>query len=151
MVKRLHRFVSLAALAFWMGGFTFYALVVIPTGNWLLGSIGQGLVTQQVTNWMNLSGGLALAILLPAARRSRWLTASWLVMAVTLLAQFGLHSRLDALIDRSLPAVIDDSQFYRWHQAYLVAVTMQWSGAIAHLWCLTAELCGPCESKNSSS
>jgi hypothetical protein len=135
----VYRFLCFAALAFWMGGFTFYALIVIPTGNWLLGSIGQGLVTQQVTNWMNLSGVLALAILLPAARRTRWLAGSWLMMALAQAALFGLHPRLDVLIDRSLPAVLDETRFYRWHQAYLVVVTVQWFAALIHLWCLTAE------------
>src|SRR5436190_16665061 len=67
MGERLYRFACLAALAFWMGGFTFYALVVIPTGNRLLGSIQQGLLTQQVTHWMNLIGLLALMLLLPGA------------------------------------------------------------------------------------
>ena len=32
MAERLYRFVALAALAFWIGGTTFYALVVVPTG-----------------------------------------------------------------------------------------------------------------------
>ena len=135
MAKRLYRFACLAALAFWMGGFTFYALVVIPTGNRLLGSIQQGLLTQQVTHWMNLIGLLALMLLLPGARRSKSLAASWLTMAASLVALFWLHPRLDALIDSSIPAVTGDD-FYRWHQAYLIAVTIQWSGAVVHLWCL---------------
>jgi hypothetical protein len=137
MVERLYRFACLAALAFWMGGFTFYALVVIPIGNRLLGSIQQGLLTQQVTRWMNLIGLVTLALLLPAARRSRWLAANWLVMAASLLALFCLHPRLDALIDRSIPAVTGDN-FYQWHQAYLIVVTMQWIAAFGFLWRLTA-------------
>ena len=138
MAKRLYRFLCLAAIAFWMGGFTFYALVVIPTGNHLLGSIEQGLVTQQVTQWMNLLGVLSLAILLPGVRRSRLLAASWLVMAAALIALYALHRRLDVLIDGSLREVSDETRFYRWHQAYLVAVTIQWSAAVIHLWGLVA-------------
>jgi hypothetical protein len=133
-----YRFVALAALAFWMGGFTFYALVVIPTGNHLLSSIEQGLVTQQVTQWLNLLGILSLTILLPGARRSRLLAISWFVMAAALVVLYWLHPHLDALIDRSLRAVSDETRFYRWHQAYLAAVTIQWSAAVAHLWGLTA-------------
>jgi hypothetical protein len=138
MVDRLYRYVCLVALAVWMGGFTFYALVVIPTGNHLLGSIEQGLVTQQVTQWMNLLGVLSLAILLPGAWRSRWLGASWLVMAAALATLYWLHPRLDALIDGSLRVVSDEARFYRWHRAYLAAVTIQWSAAVVHLWGLTA-------------
>jgi hypothetical protein len=136
MAKRLYHFACLAALAFWMGGFTFYALVVIPAGNRLLGSIQQGLLTQQVTNWMNLLGLLTVALLLPAARHSKWLATSWLVMSGRLVALFWLHPRLDALIDRTTPAITGDN-FYQWHQAYLVAVTIQWSAALAYLWCVT--------------
>ena len=130
----LYRFLCIAALAFWMGGFTFYALVVIPIGNHLLGSIEQGLVTQQVTRWMNLAGVAALLILFPGARRNRWLGGSWLVMAAALAVLFWLHPRLDALIDGSQRIVADDSRFYRWHQAYLAVVTVQWSAAIVYLW-----------------
>ncbi len=137
MVERIYRFACLTALAFWMGGFTFYALVVIPIGNRLLGSIQQGLLTQQVTQWMNLIGLLTLALLLPVARRSRWLAADWLMMAACLLGLFWLHPRLDALIDRSIPAVTGDN-FYQWHQAYLVVVTTQWIAALVFLWWLTS-------------
>ena len=134
MVERLYRFARLAALAFWMGGFTFYALIVIPTGTRLLGSVEQGLVTQQVTQWMNWLGALSLAILLPGALRTRWLALSWLVMALAQFVLFWLHPRLDAFIDGSLRTVSDETRFYRWHQAYLVAVTIQWSAALVHFW-----------------
>jgi hypothetical protein len=140
MGDRLYRFARLAALAFWMGGFTFYALVVIPAGNRLLGSIEQGLVTQHVTQWMNLSGVLALAILLPSVRRTRWLAGTWFVMAAALAMLFALHPRLDSLIDGSQRAVTDETRFYRWHQAYLAAVTIQWSAAVVHLWSMTADV-----------
>src|SRR5205809_4730310 len=99
MGERVYRFACLIALAIWMGGFTFYALVVIPTGNHLLGSIRQGLLTQQVTQWMNLIGIATLAILLPGAWRCKGRAGSWLVMAASLALLFWLHPRLDALID----------------------------------------------------
>ncbi len=82
---------------------------------------------------MNLIGVLALALVLPSARRSKWSAISWLVMAASLLALFWLHPRLDALIDRSIPAVTGDD-FYRWHQAYLIAVTIQWFASVCYLW-----------------
>jgi hypothetical protein len=138
MASRIYRFVSLAALAFWMGGFTFYALIVIPTGNHLLGSIEQGLVTQQVTQWMNLLGLASLVILLPGVRKSRWLAASWLVMAASLGGLYWLHPQLDAMIDGALKIVSDEDRFYRWHRLYLVAVTVQWLAAVVQLWELSA-------------
>jgi hypothetical protein len=138
MVERIYRFVNLAALAFWMGGFTFYALIVIPIGNRILGGNEQGLVTQQVTQWMNLLGVASLGILLARARTSRLLAGSWLFMAGSLAVLYWLHPLLDALIDGSLRAVSDEARFYRWHQAYLAAVTVQWLAAVVHLWGLTA-------------
>src|SRR5262245_27300032 len=138
MAKRLYRFLCLAGIAFWMGGFTFYALVVFPTGNHLLGSIGKGWGPKRVTQWRNVLGGMSMGILVRGVRRSRLLAASWLVMAAALIALYALHRRLDVLIDGSLREVSDETRFYRWHQAYLVAVTIQWSAAVIHLWGLVA-------------
>ena len=45
----LRRFVTMAALAFSLGGFSFYAAVVVPTGTQVLDATSQGFVTQQVT------------------------------------------------------------------------------------------------------
>jgi len=134
MGKRAYQFICLIALAFWMGGFTFYAMIVIPVGNHVLGSIEQGLVTQQVTAWMNWLGVLTLSILFPAMLRSRWLLASWLVMVVTLALLFGIHPRLDALIDRAGRLVTDEARFIGWHRTYLVVVTIQWFAALVYLW-----------------
>jgi hypothetical protein len=61
----LRRFLFVAAVAFWIGGFTFYGSIVIPTGIQVLhGHVKQGFITQQVTNWLNLSGVIGLPILL---------------------------------------------------------------------------------------
>jgi hypothetical protein len=138
MAERLYYFARLCSLAFWMGGFMFYALVVIPVGNRVLGGSEQGLVTQQVSGWMNWIGVVALAILLPGAWRGRWMTASWLVMAVTLAGLFWLHPRLDRFIEVSDKAVSDHRGFYQWHRAYLIVITIQWCAALVHSWCLTA-------------
>ena len=57
----LRRFLVLIALFFWQGGFTFYAAVVVPVGQQVLHShLRQGFVTQQVTNYLNLTGAIAL-------------------------------------------------------------------------------------------
>src|SRR5262245_27055345 len=139
MGKRLYRVLCLAAIAFWMGGFTFYALVVIPIGSRMLGSVEQGMITQRVTHWMNLSGVLTLCILLPGVRRKPMIMGSWVVMAVVLVALYWLHPRLDALIDNSAHALSDGLRFYRWHQLYLATVTLQWCAAVVHLWGLAGE------------
>jgi len=44
------RYLIFAAVAFWLGGFTFYASVVIHTGHRVFGSrVETGFLTQQVT------------------------------------------------------------------------------------------------------
>ena len=55
--NQLFRFVALWTLAFWMGGFTFYAGAVIPVlHDQLGGALESGLVTQRVTIDLNLLG-----------------------------------------------------------------------------------------------
>ena len=60
----IRRYAVLLIFAVWMGGFTFYTLIVIPTGGKVLGSERDvGFITQQVTNWLNWIGLLALLVL----------------------------------------------------------------------------------------
>jgi hypothetical protein len=62
--------------AAWWGGLTFYALVVVPIGTELLGSVEQGFVTQRVTLWHNWLGvviALALAAEAWRLRSSAWM------------------------------------------------------------------------------
>src|SRR5215468_6101686 len=60
----VRRFLVLVALMFWQGGFTFYAAVVVPVGQNELGShLQQGFITRQVTDYLNLSGAIALFLL----------------------------------------------------------------------------------------
>src|SRR5437588_13086980 len=107
MAAIFRRFVVLAALMFWQGGFTFYAAVVVPVGQEELGShLQQGFITRQVTNYLNLSGAAALVLLAwdvlvsrdgsKARRLTRWM--AWTGMFVTLVALAWLHQRLEQLL-----------------------------------------------------
>src|SRR4249920_597526 len=88
----LRRFLVLAALMFWQGGFVFYAGVVVPIGTEVLGSPSeQARITRRVALYLNASGAVALVLFLwdCAAVRvgrgvywGRWL--AWLSMAVAL-------------------------------------------------------------------
>src|SRR5215472_15902231 len=97
MLLLLRRFLVLAVLFFWQGGFTFYASVVVPVAQHELGHRRQGFVTRQVTVYLNIAGAIALAVLLgdllttraTAGRRGRWLL--WAGMLVCLLVLFWLH------------------------------------------------------------
>src|SRR5205823_7477731 len=83
------RFLALVAFAFWQGGFTFYAAVVVPIGRQVFGSdLDQAMVTRQATVWLNVAGAVTLLFLAadiavtadPSGRRrlGRWLAWSGL-------------------------------------------------------------------------
>jgi hypothetical protein len=135
----LRRFLALQALLAWHGGFLFYAAVVVPVGADVLGSAAaQGVVTQQVTAWLNRVGGVALAVFAwdvsatPSYRRSRW--ATWGGMAVSLAALFFLHAVLDANFDPARRSSPDPAAFRFVHGAYLWVSTVQWIFGLAFAW-----------------
>src|SRR5213082_1434097 len=120
MVLVLRRLVVLAALMFWQGGFTFYAAVVVPVGQSVLGSHRrQGMITRVVTDYLNLTGAVALVPLAWDAaaggrRRGRWLT--WAVMAVAQVALVGLHGHLNDLLDPDRAVLLDVTAFRAGHR-----------------------------------
>lgn len=137
----LRRSLALAALCFWQGGFTFYASVVVPIGQEVLGHLEQGFITRQVTVWLNVSGAIGLPLLaweLAAARdpsrRRRWLRGLlWLLLVLTLAALFFLHQRLDLLLDPRYHDILDRKAFRPGHRLYLWISTVQWACALGYL------------------
>ena len=140
-VPLVRRFVAMLAFAVWLGGFTFYAAVVVPTGtDWLGGAVAQGFITQAVTIRLNILGVGTLAALLwnALATRVRGRLRASLVLTLALLATtlallFALHPALDRLLDRGARAVLDEPRFYALHRAYLLTSTVQWVAGLAHL------------------
>jgi hypothetical protein len=120
---------------FWQGGFTFYAAVVVPVGQHELGShLQQGFITRQVTNYLNLSGAIALILLgwdvaaatdrSTARRWARW--ATWMGMIITLLALTWLHGHLDQLLNVEMRELLNPRAFRTGHRWYLWLSTVQW-------------------------
>lgn len=138
------RYLALLAIALWMGGFTFYTVIVIPTGAKILGSERQvGFITQQVTQWLNFIGIGTLLLLLwntlaefkPQRRFFRMgLVATSVVMTVTLAGLFISHRWIDALLDTENKKVHELGHFYNLHRLCMVLATAQWWAALAHLW-----------------
>lgn len=134
------RFLVLAALMFWQGGFIFYASVVVPIGQDQLGHFDQGLITRRVTNYLNLAGAVALVVLAGEAalisdssklrRWGRW--AAWAGMALLLAALVWLHPRLEQLIDLDQERLVDRAAFRPLHRTYLWLSTVQWAIAIIY-------------------
>ena len=144
----VRRFLFITAVAFWLGGFTFYGSVVIPSGMKVLGGhVKQGFITQEVTGWLNISAAVALPILLwntlaiwsARERWARWtLTATWIVMAMVQVELFMLHPALDRLLDPQAREVLDYEHFDMLHRIYLVSSTAQWAAGLLHVWCAVA-------------
>jgi hypothetical protein len=136
------RFLVVIALMFWQGGFTFYASVVVPIGQDVIGPLTQPFITRQVAWWINAAGAATLLILaldLVAARRelrwahrSRWLL--WLGMAATLVVLVWLHPQIDRYLNLESQDVIDRKALRPWHRAYLWVSTVQWGFGLAYLW-----------------
>lgn len=119
---------AMLACALWWGGLTFYAGFVVPIGTAALGSVGQGFITQQVTNWLNILGGTALVL---SARdvwcdRRRWIRLTWSLLLMALATLVWLHGSLDALLDRTDEVVLDSERFYQLHRVYLWGTVVQW-------------------------
>jgi hypothetical protein len=142
MALLCRRFLVLVALMFWQGGFTFYAAVVVPVGQEVLGShLAQGFITRQVTDYLNWAGAVCL---LPLAwdaavsndpsggrRWSRWL--SWSGMAVLLAILAWLHGHLNGLLDLDAQTIMDRPTFRTNHRLYLWLSTIQWGFCLIYM------------------
>jgi hypothetical protein len=136
----LRRFLVLAALMFWQGGFTFYAAVVVPVGQHVFGRLEQGLVTRQVTTYLNLAGAVTVVILAwdtaVAAdpnghwRRIRWL--AWAGLLGTLGVLAWLHPQLDVLLEPHSGRILDRESFRTGHRWYLWVSTFQWGFGVIY-------------------
>lgn len=142
MLILLRRFMLLASLIVWQGGFTFHSAVVIPAGSKVLGShLRQGFITQSATHWLNLIGAAALVLWAidlslsldrgSARRYCRW--GLWLLLIVTLGLLIALHVPLDELLDFDAIQVRDGPRFYVLHQWYLGISTLQWAASLVLL------------------
>ena len=136
------RFLTVIALAIWFGGFTFYSTAVIATSQEVLHShLRAGLITQQVTNWLNWISLPALAICglnLVAQRKDPRRFWVWMLgvafagMVVTQITLFPAHRVLDArIMDHQ---IADEAAFFGLHRLYLVLSTLQWCATVAYIW-----------------
>ncbi len=134
------RILVVAALALWLGGFTFYSAVVVPVGTERLGVTSQGFITQRVTEFLNLVGAVALvplgwdALAGAAPGRGRWLRVLlWLVLAGTLVTLWVMHPAMSEYLDPSTEHVRDRRLFRRLHRIYLWVSTAQWLAGLIYL------------------
>jgi hypothetical protein len=141
MLVLIRRFLVIAALMFWSGGFVFYAAVVVPIGTDVLRTaLDQGFITRQVAKRINWAGIGALAIFAWDAftydvRWRRGLRLAMILIALVCLGMlFWLHPRMAALMPSDFGGVLDDPfRFDRMHQAYLWIITVQWAASVAFM------------------
>jgi hypothetical protein len=140
MVTLLRRLLVLIALMFWQGGFTFYASVVVPVAQQQLGHRGQGFITVEVTNFLNLAGAAAVAVLAwdlaalkerPGLRRNL-LWSCWAGMLVTLVLLVRQHMSLAAMMIPANRQLTNPSLFSAMHRWYLWLSTFQWVFALGY-------------------
>jgi len=140
MTTLLRRFLVLAGLMFWQGGFVFYASVVVPVAQTVIGHTRQGFITRQVTDYLNLSGAVALVPLAwdiaasadPSVSRRRLRWACWLGMGLGLVALLWFHAQLNSLVDADRQLVLDAAAYRPRHRWYLWISTIQWFIAVGY-------------------
>jgi hypothetical protein len=136
------RFLVVIALMFWQGGFTFYAGVVVPIGQDVVGKGAQPFITREVTYAINAAGAVTLLLLAldlaarsgepPWPRRVRWLL--WLGMVGTLAVLVWLHPQIDRYLDVEAQEIVNRKALRPWHRAYLWVSTVQWTCGLLYLW-----------------
>ncbi len=136
-------YVSAILIALWVGAFTFYAAVVVPSGTVVVGSTAQGFVTREVTVWLNVFSCLiAIAMMTEVQRDFSWRRFSaTLLFLLAIPALAYLHGVLSSQMDGSTQSVAAPESFYGSHRIYLILSTLQWIMASYWLVSLGKENC----------
>lgn len=126
----LARFLALFAMTLWVGGFTFYAGIVIPILHDFMTQSEAGHITQRVTDALNLCGAGAVvvwSVLLVQERAVGAFTVRRLRAvalggsAALLVGQVVVHRILDSRLDAGI-----FRGFYAIHRVYVGGSTLQW-------------------------
>ena len=136
------RAIFLFAYALYWGGLTFYTGFVVRISHDVLNDpMDGGLITQRVTELLQILGALtvammfanALAIAQVAKKYAITLLSLALILAVALVGLYWVHGQLDAIIDIAQSEVTDRDAFVINHRRYNQLTTVQWIAAVAYL------------------
>jgi hypothetical protein len=142
MLQWARRYLVVATLGFWLGGFTLYTAVVIRVGHRRVPGGRFGFVTAEVTGVLDILAALAvLALALNLAldwkRTAGRLRGAALVGTVLLgglvAGSFAVHAQLDRLLDYSAREISDPVRFRAFHQRYEMLSTLAWFLGLALL------------------
>ena len=93
----------------------------------------QGFITRSVTNYLNIAGGVALAVWawdIAAEPGGRKRFAGWLALVAILVLLAWLHGRMDRLLDPEELKIRDGRRFRELHRVYLTSSTVQWAASL---------------------
>jgi hypothetical protein len=147
-MAKLRRFLLLLALAFSVGGFTFYASVVVPIGGAVLGKTTQGFVTRRVAIAINLST-VVMSCLLASEMFAGWrgrsrranavFAACIAIIAGCCIGLLFFHSFLESFLIENEFSITDPDRFYRSHRIYLWISLAQWMATLPVVWLIATE------------
>ena len=136
------RVLFLLVFALFWGGLTFYTGFVVRVSHSVLGDpMDGGLITQQVTNLLQLLGVVAVFFMalnaMVVKRQSSkfgWsLLGCTLLLSCSLVGLFVVHGHLDSVIDASAYEITNRDAFDTGHRRYNQLTTIQWLASLAYL------------------
>lgn len=122
---RIKTFIYILLTAFYWGGFTFYAGLVVPVGMRVLGNhVRMGFITKEVTVYLNFLGVLwVFASNIFFENKSRWVVVAVAFLIVSLFYLHPLQSDSMNCVNLELKP---NSNFYTLHRIYLIISTFIW-------------------------
>ncbi|NQZ55930.1 MAG: hypothetical protein HRT88_00425 [Lentisphaeraceae bacterium] len=142
-IQILLRSLLIIFLSIWFGGFLLYSSVVISAAHKVLKDHTLvGLITQQVTNSLNVLGVITVVLLIidflvnKAVKLTRFSVIQSLLLLIIgggLLALFIIHNQMDSYIDIKAQDVVEWRQFYSLHKVYLIISTVQFFATLIYI------------------
>jgi len=142
MTRCTLRFFLLLVFALFWGGLTFYTGIAVRVAHRVLEDpMDGGLITQQVTRWLQWLGVATVVLMLLNAwdvrqRSTRFgnaLAACTLALGIALAGLFHVHERLDATIDVRGHEIVDRDAFTANHRRYNQLTTVEWLASVLYL------------------
>ena len=136
------RILFLLVFALFWGGLTFYTGFVVRISHDVLDDpMDGGLITQRVTDVLQILGAITFSFMacnaLLTLRQSRnagfWLFVVGGLFLSALVGLFIVHNHLDSVIDISASEVTDEAAFTIGHRRYNQLTTVQWLASLAYL------------------
>lgn len=138
----LFRSLLLFSFALFWGGLTFYTGFVVRISHDVLNdSMEGGLITQRVTDLLQILGVVAVALMIVNAasawricrKRAGALMCCAIVLAASLVGLFVVHGQLDNVISIDEAEVIDRDKFVVGHRRYNQLTTVEWISSLLYL------------------